>query len=71
LLISPQPESGEAPVNSYTLLAIRFVLGLAFAVVLTRLFVGRIEPVMVVGLAIFLVGMSYVSAYFRKRKSRP
>jgi len=34
---------------------------------LTRFFFGRIEIVYVVGLAIFLVGMAYVSEYFRNR----
>jgi uncharacterized membrane protein YoaK (UPF0700 family) len=47
---------------------IRVILGVVFAFFLTRFFYGRVEPMWVVGLAIFLVGMSYVSEYFRNRK---
>ena len=47
---------------------VRVILGVVFAVVITRFFFGRFEPVWVVGLAIFLVGMSYVTEYFRNRK---
>ena len=46
----------------------RVILGVFFAVMLTRFFYGRVEPMWVVGLAIFLVGMSYVTEYFRNRK---
>ena len=57
--------------SRFPIFVIRAVLGLAFAVLLARLFFSRIEPLAVAGLAVFLVGMSYVSAYFRKRNSRP
>ena len=46
----------------------RVILGVFFAVMLTRFFYGRVDLVWVAGLAIFLVGMSYVTEYFRKRK---
>jgi len=46
----------------------RVILGAFFAVILTRFFFGRVEPVYVVGLAIFMFGMSYVTEYFRSRK---
>jgi hypothetical protein len=46
----------------------RIILGVFFAVMLTRFFYGRVEPVWVVGLAIFLVGMSYVTEYIRNRR---
>ena len=51
-----------------TIMVMRIILGVVFAVFLTRFFYGRVEPVWVAGLAIFLVGMSYVSEYFRNRK---
>ncbi|MBW1726876.1 MAG: hypothetical protein JRI63_08070 [Deltaproteobacteria bacterium] len=47
---------------------IRAVFGAVFAVVLTRMFYGKVEIVYVAGLAVFLVGMAYVLEYFRKRK---
>jgi len=50
------------------MLIMRVILGVFFAVLLTRFFYGRIEPFYVVGLAIFLAGMSYVTEYFRNRK---
>jgi len=47
---------------------IRAVFGAVFAVVLTRMFYGKVEIVYVAGLAVFLVGLAYVLEYFRKRK---
>jgi uncharacterized membrane protein HdeD (DUF308 family) len=47
---------------------IRAVLGAVFAVVLTRMFYGKVAIVYVVGLAVFLVGMAYVMEYFRKKR---
>ena len=54
--------------NNLNIMAMRVILGVVFAVLLTRFFYGRIEPVWVVGLAVFLIGMSYVTEYFRNRK---
>ncbi|MEK6194762.1 MAG: hypothetical protein N2F24_11120 [Deltaproteobacteria bacterium] len=56
------------PLINYTIIIMRVILGVFFAVMLARFFYGRIEPMWVVGLAIFLVGMSYVTEYFRNRK---
>jgi len=54
--------------KNLNILIMRVILGVFFAVLLTRFFYGRVEPVYVVGLAIFLGGMSYVTEYFRNRK---
>jgi uncharacterized membrane protein YoaK (UPF0700 family) len=53
---------------NFSIMVMRVILGVVFAVFLTRFFYGRVEPVWVVGLAIFLVGMSYVTEFFRNRK---
>ncbi len=53
---------------NFSIMIMRVILGVFFAVMLTRFFYGRVDPVWVAGLAIFLVGMSYVTEYFRKRK---
>ena len=55
-------------VPRYQIFVIRAVVGLGIAVVMSRFFFQRIEPLTVGGLAIFLVGMSYVTEYFRNRK---
>jgi len=55
-------------VNQFNIFIIRAVFGAVFAVVLTRMFYGKVETVYVVGLAIFLVGMAYVMEYFRKKR---
>jgi uncharacterized membrane protein HdeD (DUF308 family) len=47
---------------------IRAVFGAVFAVVLTRMFYGKVAIVYVAGLAVFLVGMAYVMEYFRKKR---
>jgi len=55
-------------VTQFNIFIIRAVFGAVFAVVLTRMFYGKVEIVYVAGLAVFLVGMAYVLEYFRKRK---
>ena len=52
----------------FNIFIIRAVFGAVFAVVLTRMFYGKVEIVYVAGLAVFLVGMAYVLECFRKRK---
>ena len=54
--------------KNLSIMTMRVILGVFFAVMLTRFFYGRVEPVWVAGLAIFLVGMSYVTEFFRNRK---
>jgi hypothetical protein len=56
-------------VTKFHIFVIRAVLGVVFAVFMTRFFYGKVNIIYVVGLAIFLVGMAYVLEYFRKRKS--
>ena len=46
---------------------IRAILGAVFAVIMTRLYFGKINLMYVVGLSIFMVGMAYVLEYFRNR----
>jgi len=48
----------------------RAILAAFFAVVLTRFFYGSVEPIYVAGLTIFLMGMSYVTEYFRNKKQK-
>jgi len=49
---------------------IRAILGVAIAILITRMFRGSIHTEYVAGLAIVLVGLAYVFEYFRKRKDR-
>ena len=51
----------------FHIFVIRAILGAAFAVLMTRFFFGRVDPVYVIGLAILIVGLAYVSEYFRNR----
>ena len=52
----------------FILFFIRAVLGLAFAVLITRIFRGSIQLDYVAGLAVVLVGIAYVFEWVRKRK---
>jgi hypothetical protein len=54
--------------TQFNIFIIRAVFGAVFAVVLTRMFYGKVEIVYVAGLAVFLVGMAYFMEYFRKRR---
>jgi len=56
--------------SRFNIFIMRAVLGAFFAVILTRFFYGRVEPLYVAGLAIFLVGMSYVTEYFRNKRHK-
>ena len=56
--------------NPFLIFVIRAVIGLVFAVILTRMFYGRIDPIYIAGLAIILVGLAYFSAYLRKRREK-
>jgi len=48
----------------------RAILAAFFAVVITRFFYGRVALLYVVGLTIFLMGMSYVTEYYRRKKRK-
>ena len=54
--------------NKFNIFIMRAILAAFFAVILTRFFYGRVELLYVVGLAIFLMGMSYVTGYYRSKK---
>ena len=56
--------------NPFQMFVIRAVIGLFVAVVITRMFTGKIFVPYIVGLAIILVGLAYFSEYLRKRRSR-
>jgi uncharacterized membrane protein HdeD (DUF308 family) len=56
--------------TQFNIFIIRAVFGAVFAVVLTRMFYGKVAIVYVVGLAVFLVGMAYVMEYFRKKREK-
>ncbi len=55
--------------NQFQIFIIRAVIGAVFAVVLTRMFYGRVHIAYVVGLAIIMVGLAYFAEYLRKRRS--
>ena len=56
--------------NQFQIFIIRAVIGAVIAVVLTRMFTGKIYIPYVVGLAVIMVGLAYFSEYLRQRKSR-
>ena len=56
--------------TQFNIFIIRAVFGAVFAVILTRMFYGKVAIVYVVGLAVFLVGMAYVMEYFRKKREK-
>ena len=56
--------------NQVQIFLIRAVIGVAFAVVATRMFYGNVNPFYVVGLAVILVGLAYFAEFLRKRRQR-
>jgi hypothetical protein len=57
-------------VSQWHIFIIRAIMGLVFAVIVTRMFYGRIDPIYVAGLAVILVGLAYFAEFLRQRKSR-
>ena len=56
--------------NRFYVFLIRAFLGAGLAVLLMRFFFPGANPVLVAGLAIFMVGMAYMTEYFRNRKPK-
>jgi hypothetical protein len=56
--------------HPFILFFIRAVLGVAIAVLITRMFRGTVSLEYVAGLAFVLVGLAYVLEYFRKGRPR-
>ena len=56
--------------NQFQIFFVRAIIGLFVAVVITRMFTGRIYIPYIAGLAIIMVGLAYFSEYLRNRKSR-
>jgi len=49
---------------------IRAILAIVFAVIATRMFYGRLAPLIIAGVAVILLGLAYFSEYLRHRKRR-
>ena len=49
---------------------IRAIIGLFVAVIITRMFTGRIYIPYIAGLTIILVGLAYFSEYLRNRRNK-
>ena len=56
--------------NQLQIFLIRAVIGVAFAVIATRMYYGNVNPFYVVGLAVILVGLAYFAEFLRKRRQR-
>ena len=56
--------------TKFHIFVMRAILGAVFAVLVTRMFYGKIEIYYVAGLAIILVGLAYFAEYLRNRKTR-
>jgi len=56
--------------NQFQIFFIRAIIGACLAVVITRMFTGKIHIPYIVGLAVIMVGLAYFSEYLRQRKSR-
>ncbi len=55
--------------NHYIIFAVRILLGVFFAVLLSRFFFPDAGILSVAGMGVFLVGLAYVFEHFRNRKA--
>jgi NhaP-type Na+/H+ or K+/H+ antiporter len=60
----------ENKLNQFQMFFIRAIIGLFVAVIITRMFTGRIHIPYIAGLAIILVGLAYFSEYLRQRRDK-
>ena len=56
--------------NQFQIFTIRAVIGTVIAVILTRVFTGKIYIPYILGLAIIMVGLAYFSEYLRNRRNK-
>jgi hypothetical protein len=54
--------------NQLQIFIIRAVIGVAFAVIATRMYYGSVNPLYVVGLAVVLVGLAYFAEFIRNKR---
>lgn len=62
------PYQRTGSVHPFITFFIRAILGVAIAILITRMFRGSASIEYVLGLAVILVGLAYVFEFFRKRK---
>ncbi len=62
--------SKDDRMHPFIIFFIRSILGVAIAIVITRMFRGSASTEYVAGLAVVLVGLAYALEYYRKRKGR-
>ena len=55
--------------NQFQIFFVRAIIGAFLAVVITRMFYGRVHIGYVAGLAIIMVGLAYFAEYLRKRRN--
>ncbi len=55
--------------NHYIIFAVRILLGIFFAVLLSRFFFPDASILSVAGMGVFLVGLAYVFEHFRNSKA--
>ena len=56
--------------NQFQIFFIRAIIGAFLAVVITRMFYGRVHIGYVAGLAVIMVGLAYFAEYLRKRRDK-
>ena len=59
------------PLNALIIFVIRAVMGIIFAILLSRFFYPNAPIIGIAGFAAGLVGLAYITEHFRKRKKRP
>ncbi|MFO7558882.1 MAG: hypothetical protein R6X10_08635 [Desulfobacterales bacterium] len=56
--------------SRFNIFMVRAILGIVFAVILSRFFYPGTKIAYVIGLAVFLLGMAYFFEYLRKNKTK-
>ena len=56
--------------NQFQIFFIRAIVGAFLAVVITRMFYGRVHIGYVAGLAVIMIGLAYFAEFLRKRRNR-
>jgi hypothetical protein len=67
-MVTGDEKIGNEAMTPWMKFLIRAVLGIGLAIILSRFFFNRISYPGIIGLAVFLVGMGYMSETIRKRR---
>jgi len=51
----------------YQIFTIQAIVAIFIAVIISRIFFGALNPIVIIGIAAIMLGLAYLSAYLKKK----